>query len=1609
MLLRRSLAASAASLAAVAALAAGPATLAPAAAAPAPAAPAASFTWPDPPNGYPEWNNNIGIYQVNAEPAHASLMPYESTAKALAADRTDSAYRLSLDGTWKFRYAAKPADASLDFAQPGVDPSSWADITVPGNFETQGYSKAIYLNVTYPWSGANGDNENPQPPFAPTKVNPVGQYRRSFEVPEGWDGRQVFVNLGGVKSAFYLWINGVKIGYAEDSFDDHEFDITPYLQTGQNTIALEVYKYADGTWLEDQDMIRLGGIFRSVSLFSTPQVHLRDFFLTTPLSEGYTAGELKVATSVRNYGSAVSGSYTVSTQLYDADDKPVWPSPLTQSSDLGAVPAGTDATATGSKAVDHPRLWSAEDPYLYTAVMELKNPAGQVIETESTRVGFREFAMRDGLMQINGRPISLRGTNRHEMDPDVGMALTPDMIAKDLTIMKQHNLNALRMSHYPNNPYTYELADEYGIYVMDETNLETHAIRGDYPASNATWLPPVMDRTQRMVQRDKNHASVIIWSLGNEAGAGSTFVATHDWIKSFDTTRLVHYEGDNRPEVSDMRAAMYESVERVAQRARETAGDPRPYIMMEYIHSMGNSTGSLKEYWDVVRANPGSLQGGFIWDFVDQSLREPVPDQTFVREAGPAHLTATLTPGVSFDPTVGLGGGNAFSGDDPLNFDDSFSVESWFTPSSYAGHQPLVAKGDREWSLKQTQVGSSTKLEFFVYNGSYGQNNGYASASVTLPTSGWLGQEHHVVGVSDRQTKQLRLYIDGALAASTDVDIVPNRSGALLGVGIDTTQPDRVLTGTTRVARVYDRVLTEAEATASSRPSADPALRFDLDAATATVDHQNADGTETYLAYGGDWGDSPNDGAFVGDGIIGADRVADGKAAEVKGVFQTIQVAATPTAGTVRVTNENLFTNVNAFRGTWRLLADGEVAQQGTFSDADLDIAPGTSKNVVVPVRPVPDAKPGVEYLLETDFGLKAATAWAPAGFVVATGQAPFDVAQVPARAVGSSVVAPLTVDESGSAVSIAGHGFSLDIDRTKGVLSHYESNGVELVTSGPAPNFWRAPTENDIQRGVPGQSADWRYAGSNRTVDAVDVDVQDGSRAVVVSVRGSLPTGATPSSYTTTYTVFGNGEVKVDNTLDPGATNGFIPEVGTMLSLPGSLDNVDYYGRGPFENYVDRRTGSFVGRYSTTVDELGSHYLRPQEDGQRTDARWVAFTNDQGKGLLATGEPLIEFNASHFTPEELSQGARHSYQLRPRDEIVLRLALRQTGVGMTTFIARDEYQNKPNHEYRYTYRLRPLTDVADASDLSHQRTEVGTEPVTAALGTQVVALGKTVPVTGAGFQAGEAVRATLDGGQTVLGQLTADRRGAVSGSFSLPAGVALGAHSVTLTGGTSARAATTGVMTVVALPAVRSTVTVAPSARSVRAGSPATATVRVSAPGATAGLAGLAMVQVRGPGGTTSVAAAVSVTGIATVRLPALAAAGTYSLTATYSGSLTVQSATSGTATVTVTKAAATVKVKAKPKKAKPRGKVRVTVRVKAPAGLAVTGKVTIKDGKRKVATVKVPQSGTKTVKVRLSKKKGKHKIVATYLSNQALGTAKAKAKVKVVKGKAARSKARR
>ncbi|RCX16426.1 beta-galactosidase [Fontibacillus phaseoli] len=584
-----------------------------------------------PSNGYPEWNNNPDIFQLGRLPAHASMMPFPSPSDALACDPASSPFYYSLNGVWKFAFAETPDRRIRSFHETDYDSSGWAEIPVPSHWQLQGYDYPQYTNVRYPWSESEPEL---RPPFAPTAYNPVGSYLRTFTVPEAWAGRPVVLSFQGVESAFYVWINGELAGYSEDTFTPAEFDITPYLIEGENKLAVEVYRWCDASWLEDQDFWRLSGIFRDVYLYSPSPVHIFDFFVRNELNADYRDAELLVDVTIDDVSDGEKfGEFTVEAELFDASEQAVLTNPL---SFAFSIQSGESRTAQLSATISDPLKWSAEAPHLYTLVLSLKDKTGRVFEAVSCKTGFRKFELKEGLMKINGKRILFKGVNRHEFSPDTGRAIGREDMIRDIELMKAHNVNAVRTSHYPNQPLWYELCNEYGLYVIDETNLETHGTwqygqkelnEFNVPGSRPEWRENVLDRCNSMLQRDKNHPSIIVWSLGNEAFGGDNFIAMHDFLKQADPTRLVHYEGifhyRKSEAASDMESTMYvkpADVERYAQNNPQ-----KPYILCEYSHAMGNSCGGLHLYWDLFHRYE-ILQGAFIWDWVDQAIRTTTPD-----------------------------------------------------------------------------------------------------------------------------------------------------------------------------------------------------------------------------------------------------------------------------------------------------------------------------------------------------------------------------------------------------------------------------------------------------------------------------------------------------------------------------------------------------------------------------------------------------------------------------------------------------------------------------------------------------------------------------------------------------------------------------------------------------------------------------------------------------------------------------------------------------------------------------------------------------------------------------------------------------------------------
>ncbi|MFS2020035.1 glycoside hydrolase family 2 TIM barrel-domain containing protein, partial [Massilia sp. CT11-108] len=557
------------------------------------------------------------VVAVNREPMKATFFNFESREKALAGDKAASQYFLSLDGTWKFAYSKTPETRPKDFYKLSYDVSKWGQIQVPGMLQTQGYGKPIFTNIRYPFPA----NE----PFIPHDLNEVGSYRREFDVPAAWNGRDVFLQIGAAGAAYYVWVNGQKVGYSEDSKLPSEFDLTRYVRPGRNTIAIELYRWADGSYLEDQDFWRVNGIERSVYVYAEPKTRLRDYRVTAGLDKAnYRDGRFELVAEMAGAPARVD----VEARVLDGTREVLR---------VKGTPGG-DRKVVLAGAVPAVKPWSAETPNLYTLLVEVTDAQGRLVSATSRRIGFRTVEIADGEVRVNGKRVMIKGVNRHEHDPHTYRVMSMASMRKDIELMKRANVNAVRASHYPNDPRWYDLADEYGLYIMDEADLESHGYmeKGDQagdPQKRAAiqlgykphWRIAHLDRISRMVERDKNSPSVIFWSLGNEAGTGPNFENAAAWIRKNDPTRLISYLGhgtigeEHLPNAYvDIYAPMYDDIEKMA----DYALDPnfrQPMIQCEYAHAMGNSLGNLEDYWQVIRAHR-KLQGGFVWDWVDQSI-----------------------------------------------------------------------------------------------------------------------------------------------------------------------------------------------------------------------------------------------------------------------------------------------------------------------------------------------------------------------------------------------------------------------------------------------------------------------------------------------------------------------------------------------------------------------------------------------------------------------------------------------------------------------------------------------------------------------------------------------------------------------------------------------------------------------------------------------------------------------------------------------------------------------------------------------------------------------------------------------------------------------------
>jgi beta-galactosidase len=1039
-----------------------------------------------------DWENPDMIGR-NKEPYHCTLIPYANADEARLGTRTASPFHRSLNGDWKFHWVGKPADRPVDFYKPGFDVSDWVEMPVPANWQMHGYGIPIYTNVKYPFPA--------DPPHIPHDYNPVGSYRRTFKVPEEWAGRRIFIHFDGVKSAFYIWVNGQKVGYSQNSMMPHEFDITKYLQDGENTLAVEVYRWSDGSYLEDQDMWRFSGIFRDVYLFSTPEVHLRDFFVRCELDEAYKDATLKVSATVHNYGKKAAGAHTIEATLLDGAGDPVGAEPLMTGS-VDAIDSAGEQAIEMEAAIPEPHKWSAESPYLYTVLLALKNADGDVVEVESCRFGFRVVEIKDAQLYVNGVSVLLKGANRHEHDPDHGRAMPLERMIEDIELLKRFNFNTVRTSHYPDDPKWYELCDRYGIYLIDEANCEAHGMGYDPDktlGNNPAWMAAHIDREESVILRDRNHPSVIIWSMGNESGAGCNFEAGAKAVRALDTSRPIHYEAMNA--VADIDSTMYPHLDKLIERGEEKSD--KPFIMCEYAHAMGNAVGNLREYWDAIETYP-RLIGGCIWEWADHGIMK------------------------------------------------------------YSEEEP---------------------------------------------------------------------------------DATGNR--------------------------------------------------------------------KTYWAYGGDFFDEPNDGNFCMDGLVFPDRQVPPKMYEVKKVYQYVAIEPEDVAvGKVLVRNKYAFLNLDMFEVRWSLSEDGSALQKGVLDP--LDIAPGASLSVSVPFEK-PKLNPGAEYRLCLSFRLRADTLWAERGHEVAWEQlqVPWEA---PARPVAALNKMPaIELGATPDCIAITGDDFRAVFKREHGGLASLAWHGRDVipnggdVMNGPVLNLFRAFTDNDRapcgNRSVEKEFLEAGLGAMRRYVKRFEVTALEPRCYRVFCDVDCLGSKGRGFKHACAYTVFGDGSIHIDNTLEPVGDLPMLPKVGLQMTVAGGYHRFQWYGRGPHENYPDRKTGAGISRFLSTVAEQYVPYPYPQETGNKEDVRWAALLDERSVGLLVVADDHLSVSALHYTAGDLYR-AKHTHELTPRRNIILCLDHKQCGIGNASCGPRllDKYALMPG-PFAFGLALRPYSrDMGDITALARER-----------------------------------------------------------------------------------------------------------------------------------------------------------------------------------------------------------------------------------------------------------------------------------------------------------------
>ena len=1218
-------------------------------------------------NTKPDWENP-SVFERNQEAPHASLIPYKSEDNAIHSRKDKSPYFQSLNGIWKFKWVKNPHSVPSDYYKSQFNVANWDTISVPSSWQMKGYGDPKFRNIHLSFKN--------DPPNVPANYNPVGCYVKYVEIPNGWQKKPVFLHFEGVRSAFYLWVNGKKVGYNQGSYEPSEFNIAQYLKEGKNKIAVEVLRFSDGTFIENQDMWRMSGIFRDVYLFSPPQVHMRDYYAVTDLDSDYRDADLKLSIDLRNYSTQLRQGYEIEASLYDPDFKKVFSSDVSQKRVM--LSGNKDLKIHYSKKVKNPLKWSSEKPNLYTLILKLKDKNGSVIETYAPKIGFREIEIRNEAIYVNGQPVKLNGVNSHMYDPKYGQAVPIETMRKDLVLMKKFNINAVRTSHYPPPTEYLKLADKLGIYIIDETNDECHS--HPYLSKDPKWRDAFVDRARKMVTRDRNHPSIIMWSAGNEAGVGNNLKAVIETGKKLDPSRPGWMYGGNHFLIpfEDVIGPRYWTPLKMRQLAKHQIGegtDHKPSFMDEYLAATGNGLGGLDEYWNLIYRYP-RLTGGAIWDWMSPGMNMPIvktPDESDFHNDAYIMGRAEIAKGWK-------GNGLKLNGEDnwletyrdrSLNISGKkITLDFRVKPVKISNSNILLSKGSHQFEIK---IDKKDSLQFSI-SGKRDLSSPFAFlrgesgviVSYKLP-SGWYGKWHRITGIYDG--KVASLWVDGDKKASHAFDQSIKNTPYPLCFGRNPelqTQGEysgRLSSGT------FDDIRVFAKALSMDKLQTQSANTLDEDA-VLSLNFEEVDTTGTFFSTG------------LGGrtyGMVWPNRIPQPELWQVKKSTQPVDLQALNLSEKKFLAiNRQRFTNIDELAAKWEVVADDSVLENGTLN---LDVAPRDSSEISIPFGE-PEIKPGTEYWLNVSFSLKQGTEWAPKGYEVAWNQFKLPYHKALTERPKRDKAIPV-VKKQGENVVITGDNFKYVFDRTFGAFSSMRYKNIELIKKGPTFNVWRPALANDSdpwgafgfpqEYTTPGLGAgiynQWLTIGINnlnKNVLSTKVDSSNGKIVLKTHVLAYTSSEQSAFENNITYFISANGKVEEKVKMIPhGKMPVYLPKIGLKLEMPKEFDNVEWYGRGPFETYPDRKTGAKIGIYKSTTEHEYVPYLLPQEYGNKTDVRWVSLTNNKGVGFLVKGDSTINFSARNYSDDNLER-AVYPFQLHPANFTTLNIDHKVSGVGGT-------------------------------------------------------------------------------------------------------------------------------------------------------------------------------------------------------------------------------------------------------------------------------------------------------------------------------------------------------